>query len=522
MEGMVATAFPEATRAGVEMLEKGGNAVDAACAAALALSVCEPQGSGLGGQSMAILHMDDRTVAVDGSSRAPSLAHGSKYRSETSRKLGYRAATTPTTVAVLDYLNSRYGQLDWCTVVQPAVAIAGNGYRITELQASLLQAGRKYFRRVPSRSGARYFLKDGDKPYISGEIFRQPDLADTLSMIAREGFETFYRGEIAYRIDADMRKHGGFLRAADLMPLPEIIEREPIGGSYRGFTVRAFPPPGSGEILVLILAMMERVPSDFLAEGCPEGYRLLAQVLHNAILEYRKNPRNPNTFHQIRDWAGWIQDLADRLVERIRRGESAANPVQVASPHKGETTHISVMDREGNAVGLTQSINLIYGSKAAAADLGFLYNSYIEAFQHGRPDHYYNLRPNAIPWPCAAPSIVFANGRPWIVLGSPGSQRIFSSMAQVLTGVIDRRLSICKAVTQPRLHTEEDGQVGLEADRFEPAIVDFLEREGSCINRLEPFSYYMGSVQAVLKRQTGGGFQGVADIRRDGSAAGPS
>ncbi len=517
---MVASAFPDATRAGVEMLEKGGNAVDAACAAALALSVCEPQSSGIGGQSMAIIHIDQRTIAVDGSSRAPSLAHPSKYRSEISRKLGYRAATTPTTLAVLAYLNDHYGRLEWKQVVQPAVKIATSGYLITELQASLLELDRKYFLRIPSRSGARYFLKSGATPYKAGELFVQPDLANTLRTIASEGCETFYQGEIAKRIDADMKKNRGFLRAQDLVLLPEVIEREPLEGRYRGFTIRTFPPPGSGEILLLILDMMECLPDSLLASDDPDVCRLIAEILHSAFIEYRRTPRNPNTFHQIPDRASKMHELAEEHIARILKGEGARVPVRSAAQSQGETTHISVMDDEGNTVGLTQSINLIYGSKAAAQGMGFLYNSYIEAFQYGQPDHYFNLRPNGIPWPCVAPSIVFDNDRPWIVLGSPGSQRIFSSIAQVLSGVIDRRMSIGEAIMKPRIHSEADGRLSLEADRIDPDTLDFLERKGFCINSLEPYSFYMGSVQAVLKRQNGEGFQGVADIRRDGTAAG--
>lgn len=519
-QGMVATAFPDATQAGVKMLRNGGNAVDAACAAALALGVCEPQGSGIGGQSVAILHMDGRTIAVDGSSRAPSLAHPLKYKSKISRKLGYRAATTPTTLALLAYLNDRYGQLDWNSVVQPAIDIADCGYRITELQHGLQTRELENFLHVPSKSGAKYFLKNGKEPYKPGDFFTQPDLANTLKTIASEGYETFYRGEIAERIDADMKKHRGFLRAEDLMPLPEIVEREPLEGSYRGHTIRSFPPPGSGEILLLILDMMECLPSNLLASDEPEVYRLIAEILHSAFIEYRRMPRNPNTFHQIPDRAREMQKLVEGHMARIMGEEGVTQPEQDAFQGQGETTHLSVMDAEGNTVGLTQSLNLVYGSKAAAEGLGFLYNNYIEAFQYGKPDHYFNLRPNGIPWPCAAPSIVFHGDKPWIVLGSPGSQRIFSSMAQVLTGVIDRRLSLDEAMMKPRIHSEEDGRLSLEADRIDSDALDFLERKGFSLNRLDPFAFRLGSIQAVLKRRTGEGFQGVADIRRDGTAAG--
>ncbi|MFC1850853.1 gamma-glutamyltransferase family protein [candidate division CSSED10-310 bacterium] len=518
--GMVATAFPEATNAGVEMLERDGNAVDAACAAALALCVCEPQGSGIGGQSVAILHWEGRTVAIDGSSHAPSLAHFSRFKSKSSRELGYKATTIPSTLAVLAYLNDRYGRLDWRTVVQPSVDIARRGYRLTELQATLLKRERPKFVLVPARSGAWYFYKNGNDPYKAGDLFVQRDLAETLSTIAREGHETFYRGEMAERIDADMKKHGGFLRLDDLLLIPEVVEREPVEGTYRGYVIRAFPPPGSGETLQLILAMMECVPRELFASDESNAYLMITDILHRAFIEYRRNPRNPNTFHQITGKAKEIRELAAEFVARIQKGERLVGPAALTKQGLGETTHLSVMDGDGNTVGLTQSLNLVYGSKAAAEGLGFLYNNYIEAFQHGHPGHYYNLRPGGIPWPCAVPSIVFHEGKPWIVLGSPGSQRIFSSIAQFLSGVIDRQMSICEAMKKPRLHPEQDGKLSLEAERFDPDIVNFLEAQGYRLKIREPFSFYMGAIHAVLKRQTGDGFQGVADIRRDGTAIG--
>ena len=186
----------------------------------------------------------------------------------------------------------------------------------------------------------------------------------------------------------------------------------------------------------------------------------------------------------------------------------------------GETTHLSVIDREGNAVGLTQSLNLVYGAKVATEGLGFLYNNYIEAFQYGNPGHYYNLRPGGIPWPCATPTIVFKNDLPWMVLGSPGSQRIFSSMAQFLSLVIDQNMSIDKAMVHPRIHSEHNGELSLEIDRIEPSIIEFLNKKGYRIKTREPYSFYMGGIHAALKCQSGHGFQGAADIRRDGTAMG--
>jgi len=518
--GMVVTAFPDATQAGLDMFKLGGNAVDAACAAAVALGVCEPQGSGIGGQSVAILHINKRTIAIDGSSKAPSLARSSGFSNDSERKLGYKATTIPTTLAVLGYLNEKYGRLSWRTIVQPALNIASIGYRITELQSFLLKRELKNFLNVPSQSGAKLFFKKGLLPYEPGDLFIQPELATTLSEVALNGYQKFYTGEIAERIDADMRKHGGLLRLEDLALIPDVIEREPVEGTYRGYSIKSLPPPGSGETLLFILAMMESLPQELLQEDSPEKYWWLAEILHKAFIDYRQNPRNPNTFQQITGYEKLLRQRASQFIAKIEAGERLLGRTDAAKQGKGETTHISVIDRDGNAIGLTQSLNLVYGAKVSTEGLGFLYNNYIEAFQFERPDHYYNLRPGGIPWPCATPTIVFKNNKPWLVFGSPGSQRIFSSMAQFLSKLIDQEMSIDKAMMHPRIHSEQNGELSLESERFEPSIIEFLKKKGYEIKSRESFSFYMGAIHAALMRQTGQGFQGVADIRRDGTAMG--
>jgi gamma-glutamyltranspeptidase/glutathione hydrolase len=518
--GMVVTAFPEATQAGVTMFKLGGNAVDAACAAALALGVCEPQGSGIGGQTVAILHINGKTIAVDGSTRAPSLAHWSRYKTDFERKRGYKALTIPGTPAVLGYMNEKYGKLKWKTVVQPALNIAASGYQVTELQSFLLRRELENFLEVPHTSGAMYMLKDGRVPYEPGDTLVQQDLARTLSIIASQGYQAMYSGKIAASMDADMRKHGGFLRSEDLALIPEVIEREPVEGTYRGHCIKSLPPPGSGETLVLILSMLETLSPEVLREDSPEKYRWMAEILHKAFLDYRSNPRNPNTYHQIPDREREIKQRTSQLMEEIRSGERLLGRISGAAQGRGETTHLSVMDKEGNVVGVTQSLNLVYGAKVATKGLGFLYNNYIEAFQFRKPGHYYNLRPGGIPWPCATPTIVFKHDKPWIVLGSPGSQRIFSSIAQFLSLIIDRNMSIDKAIEFPRIHSEQNGELSMEVARMDPSIIDFLTKKGYRIKEREAYSFYMGAIHAALMCQTKTGFQGAADVRRDGTAMG--
>jgi len=527
--GMVATAFPEATEAGAAVLAEGGNAIDAACAVSFALGVCEPQASGLGGQSLGLVHYDGRTFAIDGSSRAPSLAHQSQLCESDARRLGYRACTVPSTPATYAWLHREYGRASWRTVLEPAIRLAREGYRISRLQHDLQTRELDNFLAVPSQSGARYFLRDG-RPYGEDDLFRQPELADVLDLIASRGVEAFYRGDIAAQIDADMRANDGLLRADDLALIPWPVERRPLARRYRGYLVKSMPPPGAGRTLLLVLLMLNCVESRFVAARSPARFHLLAETFRKAFLQRKDRPFDANTYPQVHD-----KKMLSRAFARALAG-SIADAMDVTLPltdpvgehvgegmgdKTGETTHFSVMDAEGNVVSMTQSIELVYGSKAAAAGLGFLYNNYMLAFELDNPGHPYYLRPNSVPWSTASPTIVFRRRQPWVALGSPGSERIFSAVAQSLIRLLDGSATLGEAVEEPRMHCSIGGTVNLERDRFDRDVVRYLGDLGYKIVAREPFAFYLGCVQAVLKRQAGEGFQGVADPRRDGMAAGP-
>ncbi|MFC2076613.1 gamma-glutamyltransferase family protein [candidate division KSB1 bacterium] len=518
--GMVSTAFPEATRIGADILKRGGNAVDAACAAALALGVCEPQSSGIGGQTMAILHIQGRTIAVDGSSRVPSLAHISRFDGN-DRTIGHRAATVPTTVAVLGYLNFRYGLLPWKSIVEPAARLARDGYRITELQSSLQRQNLDKFSRAASRSGAGYFLKNGDRPFNPGDLFIQTDLAATLETLAESGPRAFYTGDIARRIDEDMQANGGFLRSDDLALIPWPIERSPLRRRYRDITIFTIPPPAAGRTLLLVMMMLNNLPSRFVRKSSPESFHFIAETFRKAFLLRKERPYDPNTYPQVADKIMISREFARTLSRSIRYEIDPQLPLIDPPSDEADTTHLSVMDAWGNAVGITQSIELVYGSKVAAEGLGFLYNNYMMALDTKTPAHPYYLRPNAIPWTSVAPAIVFYKHEPWLVVGSPGSERIYSTVGQFLIHLRDRRCSLGEAMEQPRLHCSIGGKISLEAERFEPEVVDYLEKTGYKIDRREPFSFYLGAIHAVIRCQSRSGFQGVAEIRRDGTAGGP-
>ena len=517
--GMVSSAFPDATKAGVDILKKGGNAVDAACATALALGVCEPQASGIGGQSLAILHINGKTIAVDGSSRAPSLAHNTFFEKHSRRFIGYKATTVPSTLATLGYLNEKYGVLDWETIVKPSIRIAKRGYKITKLQHNLQVDNLPKFFKVKSKSGAKYFLKDGAVPYDIGDVFVQDDLSETLQHIAKYGYYSFYQGMIAKIIDKDMKINKGFLRKEDLAFIPEPIERKPISRRYRGIRVYTMPPPTAGDTMLLVLMMLSNLKKSFLRKRTPQSYHFVAETFRKALLYRTQRKFNPRTYHQIDEKTHLSRSFAKSLSKTIRDSIDPDLPLK-ESPDIEDTTHLSVMDKEGNAVGITQSIELVYGSKAAADGLGFLYNNYMSAFEFDNPSHPFYLRPNSIPWTSVSPSIIFYNHEPWIVLGSPGSARIFSVVSHFISRVIDGDNPIDVAMTRPRIHCSLDGKISLEADDSGVKIIKHLKKMGYKIDIRERYSFFLGAIHAVLKRQTGEGFQGVAEIRRDGTSGG--
>ena len=508
--GMVATQHYLATEAGVEMLAEGGNAIDAAVAAAVALGVVEPAASGLGGQTMMLIHTAEprKTLAIDGSSRAPNRANPDAFRGETSRLRGYSATTVPSTPAVLSYVLRRYGKLKWSRVLKPAIRFADEGYPVSQLQHSLTKRELKQFKQ---RSGGLLFLKNGTRPYPIGSTFKQPALAETLRQLARHGSKDLYRGEIAEMIHHDMRTHGGLLHRDDLAHMPMPIERRPVSCRFEGLRVITFPPPGAGRTLVEMLNILSQFPAKRRDPDTPDGAALLAHVIQQAYFDRHDRPYEPNYYGQVNDTKMLSEDYAKVVSGKIRR--HLKRP-----PHSsGETTHLSVMDKEGNVVALTQSIERVYGSFEATPELGFLYNNYMSAFEYEDIEHPYYLRPNSVPWASVAPTIVFRGQRPWLVIGSPGSERIAPSIMQVILRLAKQ--APYDAVAAPRLHCSLNGLVSLEASRMRSDIPPMLEQKGFTVKVRDAYSFYMGCVQLVCHERKI--FTGVADPRRDGAAGGP-
>ncbi len=504
--GMVSTAHFRATAAGSDILAAGGNAVDAAVAAAFALGVCEPQASGLGGQTFMMIYLAEsgRLFALDGSSRVPNRAVNELFIDREDRLEGYLATTVPSTPAALDYALQHYGTQPLADVLQPAIDLADTGYQITGLQRRLQ---RRELKTLKKFNGGGFFLHAGERPCPVGTIFRQPLLAQTIERIARSGVKDFYSGEIADHIVRDMERNGGLMQRDDLARIPYPIERDPVSCRFGNMYVYTMPPPGSGRPLIEMLNILKKFPAKERNPDTPQGALLMAEIMRRAQLDRRDRPFDPNYYPQVQDGRMVSSDYAKLVSDQIR------TRIQTS----GDTTHLSVMDRCGNVVALTQSIERVYGSKVVSPDLGFLYNNYMSAFDYKDITHPYYLRPNAVPWASVAPTIIFKKGKPWLAIGSPGSERIISTIVQVLIRLASQ--SPFDAVAAPRLHSSFSGRVSLEAACMRDDIPDFLRQHGFTIDIREPMSFYLGCVQMVLSENDE--FIGVADPRRDGSAGGP-
>lgn len=504
--GMVATQHYLASEAGAEILRNGGNAIDAAVASAVALGVCEPAASGLGGQTMMLIHLANprRTFALDGSSRAPNKANAKLFADKLIRLKGHTASTVPSTLATLDYARREYGTMSLGEVTAPAIRLAHDGFPITPLLNRLTKREIKALR---NGSAAAFFLNEGKRPFKIAHQFKQPVLARTLTRLGKVGAEDFYQGSIAKKIARDMREHGGLIDEEDLAQIPFPIERKPISCNFEGHRVITFPPPGAGRTLIEMLNIYEHIAPELRTPDTPEGALILAEVIRRAFLDRRDRPYDPTFYAQIDDKRMVNKDYAQKVAYLIKKRIRT----------QGETTHLSVMDNQGNIVALTQSIERVFGACAAGKDLGFLYNNYMSAFEYDDISHPYYMRPNAVPWASVAPTIVFHGRKPWLAIGSPGSDRIAPSILQVLMRL--SHMSPLDAVAAPRLHCRINSEVSIEATRMRSDIPQKLLERGFTVRERTPYSFYLGCVQLVVREQ--GKFIGVADPRRDGSAAGP-
>ena len=503
--GVVASSHYHATAAGVEMLEKGGNAIDAAVAVSLALGVVEPHGSGLGGMAMMMirLHSANRTFALDGACPAPVKASPAEV-AHFPRKWGDKSIAVPTNVAILDYALRNYGSMTPSEILQPAINLAEGGYPVTSLYHQL---SCEYLNAIRKGTAAQFLLDQNHQPISPGTWHRQPKLAQTLKRLSEAGFQDFYTGEIGQSILEDMKRHGGFICKDDLMNIPWPKERKPLQGKSGSYSVYPLPPPGGGAALLQMLNLFDILQSKNFDPDSPEGAVLFASIIRRARFDRRKYRLGKS---------GKSGDKTPDL-ESPGYAHIAAQELQAELSGNGETTHICVMDRHKNVISLTQSLERCFGSKMASEKLGFAYNGYMKAFKIQKKSHPHYLRPGTVARSNAAPTVLLNGNQPFVAIGSTGSERMLSGIFETLVRV--RSQSPFQSVAAPRLHCTPEGVVFLEAERFGKQALTALQKQGFVLHHYDPWSFKVGGLQlAVYDGET---FHGVADPRRDGAAAGP-
>lgn len=449
IHGMVATGSGEATQTGVEILEAGGNAVDAAVAAAFTLGVADAADSGLGGTTFIVGYLaDGRSFVIDGSSVVPmrvdteAIAEASKRGSTRAR--GAALAATPGSPKALDYVLRRYGTMRLPQVLKPAIRVADEGYltppyhKVTALRYARAIQDSDYFRFI--------ILEDGLTPPKDHIPFCRPDLGRTLRRIADKGVREFYTGSIADEIAADMSTRGGFITKFDLAML-RVNEIEPLRTTYRGFEVLTSPSPAIGGALVQGLNMLETHPQEMLRVHSIDRLQLMADTFNIAVEDHHRYNPDPNLPVRYRKQDYLTKEFAKRRAKMIRLGiatsDEVIQPARRFRKVDEDTTQVSVIDRWGNAVSLTQTLGRFYGSKAATPGLGFPYNSHLEGLQEYPPG-------GVVPIDLA-PSIVLDQGEPLLVLGSAGSARVPAAITNVISLFVDRGLDLAGAVSGPRV-----------------------------------------------------------------------
>jgi gamma-glutamyltranspeptidase/glutathione hydrolase len=529
--GMVVAAQPEAAEAGAQALLDGGNAVDAAIACAFVQTVVDPQMSGLAGFGSMQIYMPGQGVHefIDFPGRAPAAAtpemweHLAEAETEDGfgfvlagrvNDLGYQAVTAPGSLRAFHEALTRHGRLAWKDVIAPAIAFAEDGFPVrfhmvdfwTRQDTGGLVPHIERLR-LTATGRLLYFDADGDllRP---GDRLCNPDMAWTLRRIADDGIDVFYEGEIAEAIAADMATHGGLLTMDDLRDYrPD--DNEPLWGSYRGHRISTSRPPGGGVMVLEMLNMLEGFDLASMGHNSPEYIRVVAEAMKRATVDKDAHVGDPKFVDVPLDRL-LDKDYAATHTEAIRRDDIAHVPRFGADPEPEDTTHVSVVDGDGNAVTLTHSLGTPSG--AITEGLGFMYNGCMGVFDP-RPGRTGSIAPGKARFSSIAPTIVFTDDAPYLVLGAPGGTYIAMGILQVILNVIDFGMSIAEAVAAPRFCATSD--VVDVVNRIPRYVTREVEAKGYAVRRSHR-SYHFAGVHAILIDD--GALSGAADPGRDGVA----
>ena len=537
--GMVASTNEVASRVGVQIMKRGGNAVDAAIAVAFALAVTHPAAGNLGGGGFMMIRLKDgRSTAIDYREMAPAAAHRNVYldkngnliEGEGGSLVGYRAAGVPGTVRGMELALKKYGsgKLTWSQLLEPARLLAANGFTVTYELARSLKGSDDYLSKYAETK--RIYLRGGNF-YKEGEVFRQPELAATFARLQRSGPNEFYEGETARLIAADMKRHNGLMTMEDLRGYVA-KERTPLRGTYRGHEIISMPPPSSGgAVLLEMLNILEGYDLQKTDANSSDRYHLMAEAMRRAFAD-RAEYMGDSDFVKV-PVAGLIDKSYAATLRATINTDRASTSAEVragrpAGYESEETTHFTVVDADGNAVANTYTLNNSYGSAAVAKGTGMLLNDEMDDFaaKPGTPNLYGLIQgernavaPRKRPLSAMTPTIVLRkDGSLWFTVGSPGGPTIINTVLCIITDAIDYNMNIQQAIDAPRIHHQwlPDELVG-EPFGLSGDTQRALTARGHTLAKLR----YLGDAEGIMIEEKTGMRLGATDPRRsDGQAVG--
>ncbi|EHL2422803.1 gamma-glutamyltransferase [Escherichia coli] len=507
-QGMVASVDATATQVGVDILKEGGNAVDAAVAVGYALAVTHPQAGNLGGGGfMLIRSKNGNTTAIDFREMAPAKATRDMFLDDQgnpdSKKslTSHLASGTPGTVAGFSLALDKYGTMPLNKVVQPAFKLARDGFIVNDALADDLKTYGSEV--LPNHENSKaIFWKEGE-PLKKGDTLVQANLAKSLEMIAENGPDEFYKGTIAEQIAQEMQKNGGLITKEDLAAY-KAVERTPISGDYRGYQVYSMPPPSSGGIhIVQILNILENFDMKKYGFGSADAMQIMAEAEKYAYAdrsEYLGDPDFVKVPWQALTNKAYAKSIADQIDINKAKPSSEIRPGKLAPYESNQTTHYSVVDKDGNAVAVTYTLNTTFGTGIVAGESGILLNNQMDDFsaKPGVPNVYglvggdaNAVGPNKRP---LSPTIVVKDGKTWLVTGSPGGSRIITTVLQMVVNSIDYGMNVAEATNAPRFHHQWLPDELRVEKGFSPDTLKLLEAKGQKVALKEA----MGSTQSIM------------------------
>ncbi|MFZ6814148.1 gamma-glutamyltransferase [Undibacterium sp. Rencai35W] len=532
LHGMVASEQGLATQVGIDILKRGGNAIDAGVAVGFALAVVLPNAGNIGGGGFMLIHdvKSGKDVALDFREMAPMRATRDMYLDQSGQVIpgkslySHLAVGVPGTVAGLSLALNKFGTMTLSDVIAPAIRLAEQGFEVSPHLASILDAERDHL--GAWESSKAIFFKNG-RPLLAGEKLVQKDLANSLKLIAKDGPQAFYQGSIAKKIAAEMAKHQGVIGIDDLNNY-KVIEREPVKGNYRGYQVMSMPPPSSGGIhIIQMLNMLEHFPIKEQTSNSAQNLHLMTEVMKLAYADRSEYLGDPD-FFKVPVKALTSTAYADELVKKINADHATPSaqikPGNVTPYESDQTTHFATADQHGNVVATTYTLNLNFGSGIVAAGTGITLNNEMDDFsvKAGTPNAFGLIGgdANAVaaykrPLSSMSPTIILKDGKPFMTTGSPGGSRIITTTLQTILNVIDHGMNVAQATITPRIHhqwmpDQMRAERGISVDTLR-----ILELKGQNLK----ISPAMGRTQII---QIGvDGFDGYSDPRNpDGKTLG--